>query len=256
MIRGNDDEGTLINKDQGTPPPPRAPAGAKRVRSRGSKGSASYPTNNTELPLPTGRVRTKHGDKELNTGFFNMLPRRCYGTPWEQHRQLQMLKGVFKTERCMYDARGQKCFRGSECCFLHSTDNEHSIDAVVMPFRHRIFTELFNAEFSLPLGHLHEIGRITTMEYHGGLRKQELFEEKAAERLQRPRVHDNSRSPRSSPSNRDSLTPEPQRLKDSGTGEALALMSIDEDYSERQRDHTSGLTTRMRTRTARRRSPP
>ena len=53
-------------------------------------------------------------------------------------------------------------------------------------------------------------------------------------------MHDNSRSPRSSPSNRDSLTPEPQGLKDSSKGEALALMNIDEYNSERQRDHTSG----------------
>ena len=240
MVRRNNDEGTVINKDQDRfLPPPEAPAGGKRVRSRDSKGSASYPTNNTELPLPDGKVRTKHGDKELNTGFYNMFPRKCYGTPWEQHRQLQMLKGVYKTERCTFDARGRKCFKGDRCCFLHPTDNDMNIGAVVMPFRRKIFMELFNEEFSLPLGHLHEIGKITTLEYHEALRKKD-YEDRTGERLQRPRMHDSSRSPRSSPSNRDSMTPEPQRPKDSGKGEALALMNIDEDNSERQRDHTSG----------------
>ena len=53
-------------------------------------------------------------------------------------------------------------------------------------------------------------------------------------------MHDNSRSPRSSPSGRDSRTPDPQRNKGSGKGEALALMNIDGDNSERQRDFTSG----------------
>ena len=37
-----------------------------------------------------------------------------------------------------------------------------------------------------------------------------------------------------------SVTPEPQRPKGSGKGEALALMNIDEENSEGQRDHTSG----------------
>ena len=241
MIRRNNGEGTVINKGQDRfLPPPEAPAGAKRERSRDSKGSASYPTNNTELPLPDGKVRTKHGDKELRTGFYNMLPRRCYGTPWEQHRQLQMLKGVYKTERCTFDTRGRRCQKGDECCFLHSTDNSMNIDAVVMPLRRKIFMELFDAEFSLPLGHLHEIGKVTTLEYHEALRKKEDYEDRTGERLHRPRMHDNSRSPRSSPSNRDSMTPEPQRPKGSGKGESLALMNIEEDNSERQRDHTSG----------------
>ena len=108
MIRRNNDEGTIISKDQvGLLPPPAAPAGPKRVRSRDSRGSASYPTNNTQLPMPDGKVRTKHGDKELKTGFVNMLPHKCYGIPWEQHRQLQMLKGVYKTEKCTFDIKGR-----------------------------------------------------------------------------------------------------------------------------------------------------
>ena len=241
MVRRNNDEGSVINKDQDRfLPPPAAPAGPKRVRSRDYKGSASYPTNDTQLPMPDGKARTKHGDKELTTGFYNMLPHKCYGTTWEQHRQLQMLKGVYKTERCMSDTKNRRCTKGDECCFTHSTDNDMNIEAVVMPLRRKIFTELFNEEFSLPLGHLHEIDKITTQVYHEALRKKEDFEDRTGGRFQRPREHDNSRSPRSSPSNRDSVTPEPQRPKGSGNGEALALMNINEDTSERQRDHTSG----------------
>ena len=116
-----------------------------------------------------------------------------------------------------------------------------NIEAVVMPLRRKIFTELFDEGFSLPLGHLHEIGKITSEEYYAALRKKEDVEDRIGGRFQRPRQHDNSRSPRSSPSDRDSMTPEPpQRPKGSGKGDALALMNIEEDNSERQRDHTSG----------------
>ena len=242
MIRRNNDEGTKINKDQvGFLPPPAAPAGPKRVRSRDSRGSASYPTNNTQLPMPDGKVRTKHGDKELNTGFFNMLAYKCYGSPWEQHRQLQMLKGVFKTEKCSFDTKGRVCKKGDECCFTHSTDNNIMVEAVVKPFRRKIFTELFDEEYSLPPGHLHEIGKIKTEQYHAALRRREDFEDRTGGRFQRPRQHDNSRSPRSSPSDRNSVTPEPvQRPKGSGKGNALALMNIEENNNERQRDHMSG----------------
>ena len=197
MIRRNNDEGTVINKDQDRFPPPQAPAGGKRVRSRDSKGSSSYPTNNTELPLPDGKIRTKHGDKELRTGFYNMLARRCTGDPWEQHRQLQMLKGVYKAERCRFEIRGGKCYKGSECCFLHSTDNDNNIDAVVMPFRRKIFKKLYDEGFSLPIEIRHEIGKMTTLEYQEAARKKEMYEERADERLQGLRMHDNSRSPRS-----------------------------------------------------------
>ena len=119
-------------------------------------------------------MRTKRGGKELNTGFYNMLERKCYGSPWEQHRQLQMLKGVYKTERCSYDFRGGRCTKGDACCFAHSSDNESMIDAVVKPFRLKIFNELYDAKFCLPLEHLHEIGKITTEEFHIALRKREL----------------------------------------------------------------------------------
>ena len=245
MIRRSNGEGFVINKDQDTFPPLQAPAGGKRVRSRDSKGSASYPANTTELPLPDGRIRTKRGDKEFRTGFFNMLAYKCTGDPWEQHRQLQMLRGVYKSERCKFEIRGGKCFKGSDCCFLHSTDNDNNIDAVVMPFRRRIFMELYDEGFALPIEIRHEIGKMTTLDYQEAARKKEMYEERAEERLQRPRMHDDSRSPRSSPSDRDSTTPDPNRNKGNkgkgkGGGDALALMNIDEDNSERQRDHTSG----------------
>ena len=139
---------------------------------------------------------------------------------------------IFKVELCK---------KGDECCFTHSTDNNSMVEAVVRPLRRKIFTELSDEEFSLPLGHLHEVGKITTEQYHAALRKREDFEDRAGGRFQRPRQHDNSRSPRSSPSNCDSVTPEPpQRPKGSGKGDALALMNIEEDNIERQRDHTSG----------------
>ena len=60
-----------------------------------------------------------------------------------------------------------------------------------------------------------------------------------AARAQRPRMHDNSRSPRSSPRDRDSITPEPQRRgpenhddllrlsKGKGRGGGSAVMEVD-----------------------------
>ena len=72
------------------------------------------------------------------------------------------------------------------------------------------------------------------------MHKKDLYHERIEERFQRPRVHDNSRSPRSSPSDRDSRMPEPRRNKGKGKGEGQALMEIDEENSARQRDLTSG----------------
>ena len=60
-----------------------------------------------------------------------------------------------------------------------------------------------------------------------------------AARAQRPRMHDNSRSPRSSPRDRDSITPDPQRRgpenydyllrlsEGKGRGGGSAVMEVD-----------------------------
>ena len=203
MVRRCNNEDSVINKDTvGLRPPPAAPGGPKRVRSRDSRGE-QYPLNTAQTPMPDGKIRTKSG-KEYNTGFFNMLERMCYGPAWQQHMQLQMLKGVYKTEMCSYDARGKRCSKGGECCFAHSTDNEYDIAAVVKPFRKKIFTELFNREFSLPLEHLREIGKITDQEYKIGLQKKGGYEDR--QRNQRPRL---SRSPGSNSSDGDNRTPPP-----------------------------------------------
>ena len=86
---------------------------------------------------------------------------------------------------------------------------------------------------------------------------QELVDEQVANatagRSQRLRMHDNSRSPRSVPSDRDSRTPDPQRRdppetsselamlsKGQGRGSVSAKMEVDDDASARQRDLTSG----------------
>ena len=75
MVRRNNDEGTEVSLGPSRFPPPQAPAGSKRTRSRDSKGGSPYAVNNTDLPLRDGTIRTKHGDKELRTGHFNMLAR-------------------------------------------------------------------------------------------------------------------------------------------------------------------------------------
>ena len=154
-----------------------------------------------------------------------MLERMCYGPPWQQHMQLQMPKGVYKTKMCSYDARGKRCTKGDECCFAHSTDNEYDIAAVVKPFRKKIFTELFNRGFSLPLEHLHEIGKITDQELKEGLQKKHAYEDR--KRNQRPRL---SRSPRSSASSGGNRTLPPQnRSSGSGQGNPLPLTDAHED---------------------------
>ena len=235
MIRRNNDENGIIDKNKvGLRPPPAAPGGPKRVKPRDSRGEP-YPLNIARTPMPDGKIRTKSG-KEYRTGFHNMLERMCDGPPWQQHMQLQMLKGVYKTEMCNYDARGKRCDKGDQCCFAHSTDNEYDIAAVVNPFRKKIFTELFDAEFSLLLEHLHEIGKITDQEFRIALQKKGAYEDRR--RNQRPRL---SRSPRSSSSDGDNRTPPPvDRSSGSGQGNLLPLTNTGEDSAERQRDHTSG----------------
>ena len=77
---------------------------------------------------------------------------------------------------CTIITRSRRCTKGDECCFAHSPDNNSMIEAVVKPFRFKIFNELFDSEYSPPLEHLHEIRKITTDEYHAALRKWEDFE--------------------------------------------------------------------------------
>ena len=88
----------------------------------------------------------------------------CTGNPQEQHIQPQMLKGLYKTRMCDYEARG-RCKAAANCCFLHTTDNEYNISQVVMPLRKRVFTRLYEENFALPLEHLHEIGKISDQEF-------------------------------------------------------------------------------------------
>ena len=151
-----------------------------------------------------------------------------------------MLKGVYKTTPCNYEHKSGKCNKGSKCCFAHSTDDGREIDAEVMPFRFKVYTKLYNDVFPLTFEIRHEIGKMSDEELDEAMLKKDLYQERVEERSQRPRVHDNSRSPRSSPSDRDSRTPDPQRSKGKGKGDAQALMDIDEDTSARQRDLTSG----------------
>ena len=76
-----------------------------------------------------------------------------------------------------------------------------------------------------------------------------------ADRSQRLRMHDSSRSPRSSQSDRDSRAPDPNcrrgipenysefsrsKSKGKGKGDVSAKMEVDGDSSARQRDLTSG----------------
>ena len=82
------------------------------------------------------KIITKNSKVELRSGHMNMLPRMVTGDAWQQHRQLQMLKGVYKTTQCDYEFRG--CQKGSQCCFAHTTDNDREIDAEVMPLRFKV----------------------------------------------------------------------------------------------------------------------
>ena len=81
--------------------------------------------------------------------------------------KLQMLKGLYTTKTCNYDARGRG-EKAETCCFSHATDNEFNIAARVNPLRKEIFTKLYDMKFSLPLEHLHEIGKVTDQEYAEG----------------------------------------------------------------------------------------
>ena len=125
IVRRNYD-GNVIDKETITAEPtPRAPA-AKRVQSRDSRGRRfERPTSDLipQMESPDRTITTKDG-RVLWSGFANMLERRVYARdPREQFRQLQMLKGVFKTETCRFDANrdpSRRCTAGSRCCFRHS----------------------------------------------------------------------------------------------------------------------------------------
>ena len=216
-------------------------------------------SNYTELPVPDRKIITKN-NLELKSGHMNMLPRMTKGDPWQQHRQLQMLRGMYKTAMCKHEHSRQGCEKGDACVFVH-TDNDANIDAEVIPLRFNVYTKLYEDGFSL-LEILYEIGVISKEEYQKAMRKkahhQDLVAEQAAveavARTQRPRVHDSSRSPRSSPSDRNSTTPDPNRRgppenysdfsrsesKGKGKGDVSAEMEVDDDSSARQRDLTSG----------------
>ena len=115
------------------------------------------------MPSPDRTTITKDG-RVPRTGYTNMLERMTYGTPQRQHIQLQMLKGLWKTEICRYDATWV-CRSGDRCCFQHRVDNGHNISQRVAPIRQEVFTKLYEQEFALPLEILHEINKLTDQEY-------------------------------------------------------------------------------------------
>ena len=220
-------------------------------------------SNYTELPVPDRKIITKN-NVELKSGHMNMLPRMTTGNAWQQHRQLQMLKGMYKTTMCMHERSRQGCEKKELCCFAHTTDNDAKIDAEVVPLRFDVYTKLFEDGFSLPKVVLYEIGQMVKEEYQTAMRKQAHHEDLVAEQAaaeaearppaQRLRMHDNSRSPKGSPSDRNSTTPDPNRRglpenysdfsgfkkRYKGKGDVSAMMEVDDDSSARQRDLASG----------------
>ena len=246
-VRRNAAEGTGISNAIQAPNPP-APAGPPRIRSRDSKGGPPAPmgSNYTDLPLPDRKTVTKVGE-ELKSGHMNTLPRMTEGNPWEQHRQLQMLQGVFKKVRCDHEFRSRGCLKGDLRVFRHHDDNPAAIANEVNPLRFRVYAKLFNDGFTFSLQFLCEIGKITEAERDAALdsraRHLERVNEQAlneqAARAQRPRMHDNSRSPGSIPSDRDSIAPDPQRRapenyddllrlsKGKGRGDGSTKMEVD-----------------------------
>ena len=138
-VRGNDDVGTEVRDAMQEPPP--APAGAPRVRSRDSKVCSPAPIGSsyTDLPLPDRTTVIKAG-KKLRSGHMNMLPRMVEGTPWEQHRQLQMLKGVYRRVQCNREFSKGGCQKGGMCVFRHQNDNPMAIANEVGPLRFTMVT--------------------------------------------------------------------------------------------------------------------
>ena len=167
-----------------------------------------------------------------------MLERRVSGgDPREQFRQLQMLKGVFKTETCRFDVRGI-CDAGSECCFRHSIDPDRSIAQMVKPIRQKVFRELYEENFALPDEILFEIGKITEREYNERQDRKEAYQALRQEtRRTRPR---RSMSPTSVKSSEPRIirnrTPTPPRTKQDNVP---ALEDVSDTNADRQRDNTS-----------------
>ena len=258
--RGNDIVGTEMRDAMQAPNPP-APAGPPGIRSRDSKGGSPAPRGSyyTDLPLADRTIVTR-ANKELKSGHMNMLPRMSEGTPWEQHRQLQMLRGVFKKTQCNREFSNKGCEKGSDCVFAHSTDNPAAIANEVNPLRFNVYTQLYNDGFPLPPPILCEICKNTKVERDAALdsrarhiqRVNEQALNEQAARAQRPRAHDNSRSPRISITpDCDSTTPDPQRrapqnydgllrTKGKGRGDGSTRMEVDAETAARPRDHTSG----------------
>ena len=200
MVRRNDAEATVINDAMRVPDPP-APAGPPRVRSRDSQGGTPPPrgSNILDLPLPDGKTVIKAG-LELKTGHMNMLSHLVQGTAPNQNRELQMPRGVFKGSLCRHGTSGFGCRAGAMCVFRHRDDDDMAIASEVRDVRLRIYTELYNDGFALPPEILYEIGKITLEQFSAALdaraRHRERLEEQA-QHAPRPRMYDNSRSPRS-----------------------------------------------------------
>ena len=112
--------------------------------------------------MPDRTITTKAGEVH-RSGFSNMLERMTApGTPAEQHMKLQILKGLYKTKRCNYDASSGGCKAGDKCCFLHASDNEYIISQRVTPLRREVFTKLYDMKFALPLELCTRLARFLT----------------------------------------------------------------------------------------------
>ena len=252
IIRRNQD-GNIIDKNTITAEPtPRAPA-AKRVQSRDSMGRRfERPTSDLipQTESPDRQIITKDGQL-LWSGFHNMLERRVYARDGrEQFRQLQILKGVFKTERCRYDANrdpNNRCRAGERCNFRHSVDTDEDISRMITPIRQKVFRELYDDKFALPDEILHEIGAISTQEYDIRQDKKEAFAARREEDIAARREHNRRIRPRRSMSPPISVNSNESRVNRSRTptppganqGRVLALENIDDTNAERQRDNTS-----------------
>ena len=165
-----------------------------------------------------------------------MLERMVSGTAQQQHIQLQMLKGLYKTVPCRYDGikRGG-CSSGDLCCFRHIEDDEHKISQAVAPIRQEIFTTLYNQNFALPLEILSEIHKVSDQEYDIRQDRRDDYIDRQERRRMKPR---RSRSAMSNSSNEPRVsrnrTPTPPR-----STEVVEIEEIRDVSAGRQRDNTS-----------------
>ena len=150
-----------------------------------------------------------------------------------------MLKGLYKTETCRYDAM-RTCRAGGSCCFRHRVDNEHNISQRVAPIRREVFTRLYEQEFALPLEILHEINKISDQQYDIRQENKDEYKDRAERRRTKPRISRSAMSNSSNEQGYKSRTPTPPGAK---RGETLEVEYIQTDISdasaERQRDNTS-----------------